>query len=150
MPEPEINLDALAHNLRLIRLTARDIQPPRRSVHNGQGLAAACGVRGKWLRALVDCGSLHTDVQGLALPRPDWRITDFSGNYAVLDLTGSAKVPVPGERIRFIPSYWAVARTCRMPHIPINLVHDGKPGQAVPGFRIAVPGPGTASLSEVS
>ena len=134
----------------VLEVTERDIRPPRRSVHNGRGLAADRAVRGKRLRALVDCGSLHTDVQGLSLSRPDWRITDFSGNYAILDLTGCTDVPAPGERIRFIPSYWAVARTCRMPHIPIRIVRDDMPGQSVPGTSTATPCPGTVPLLEVS
>lgn len=94
--------------------------------------------------------SLHTDVRGLSLARPDWRISDFSGNYAILDLSGCPQAPVPGEHVRFIPSYWAVARTCRMPHIRKTLIHDTLPGRSLPDSRPASPQQETAPLSEVS
>ena len=131
-------------------VTERDIRPPRQSVHNGRGLPADCPVLGKRLRALVDCGSLHTDVQGLTLPRTDWRITDFSGNYAVLDVSACPQAPVTGDYVRFIPSYWAVARTCRMPHIRKTIVHDILPERSLPGTRPVAPHQGTTFLSEVS
>ena len=134
----------------VLEVTERDIRPPRQSVHNGRGLHADCPDLGKRLRALVDCGSLHTDVRGLSLARPDWRISDFSGNYAILDLSGCPQAPVPGEHVRFIPSYWAVARTCRMPHIRKTLIHDSLPGRALSGSRPASPQQETAPLSEVS
>lgn len=134
----------------VLEVTERDIRPPRQSVHNGRGLHADCPDLGKRLRALVDCGSLHTDVRGLSLARPDWRISDFSGNYAILDLSGCPQAPVPGEHVRFIPSYWAVARTCRMPHIRKTLIHDTLPGQSLPDSRPASPQQETAPLSEVS
>ena len=98
----------------------------------------------------MDCGSLHTDVRGLSLDCPDWRISDFSGNYAILDMSGCPQVPVPGEHVRFIPSYWAVARTCRMPHIRKTFIHDTLPGRALPDSRPAAPHQGTVPLSEVS
>lgn len=134
----------------VLEVTERDIRPPRQSVHNGRGLPADCPVLGKRLRALVDCGSLHTDVQGLTLPRTDWRITDFSGNYAVLDVSACPQAPVTGDHVRFIPSYWAVARTCRMPHIRKTIVHDILPERSLPGTRPVAPHQGTTSLSEVS
>ena len=134
----------------VLEVTERDIRPPRQSVHNGRGLHADCPDLGKRLRALVDCGSLHTDVRGLSLARPDWRISDFSGNYAILDLSGCPQAPVPGEHVRFIPSYWAVARTCRMPHIRKTLIHDSLPGRALSDSRPASPQQETAPLSEVS
>ena len=134
----------------VLEVTERDIHPPRHSVHNGRGMPADCPDLGKRLRALVDCGSLHTDVRGLSLARPDWRISDFSGNYAILDMSGSPQVPVPGEHIHFIPSYWAVARTCRMPHIRKTLIHDILPGRSLPDSRPTAPHQGTVSLSEVS
>ena len=113
-------------------------------------MPAGCPDIGKRLRALVDCGSLHTDVRGLSLDCPDWRISDFSGNYAILDMSGCPQVPVPGEHVRFIPSYWAVARTCRMPHIRKTFIHDTLPGRALPDSRPAAPHQGTVPLSEVS
>ena len=134
----------------VLEVTERDIRPPRQSVHNGRGLPADCPVLGKRLRALVDCGSLHTDVQGLTLPRTDWRITDFSGNYAVLDVSACPQAPVTGDHVRFIPSYWAVARTCRMPHIRKTIVHDILPERSLPGTRPVAPHQGTTFLSEVS
>ena len=134
----------------VLEVTERDIRPPRQSVHNGRGLPADCPVLGKRLRALVDCGSLHTDVQGLTLPRADWRITDFSGNYAVLDVSACPQAPVTGDHVRFIPSYWAVARTCRMPHIRKTIVHDILPERSLPGTRPVAPHQGTTFLSEVS
>ena len=134
----------------VLEVTERDIRPPRQSVLNGRGLHADCPDLGKRLRALVDCGSLHTDVRGLSLARPDWRISDFSGNYAILDLSGCPQAPVPGEHVRFIPSYWAVARTCRMPHIRKTLIHDTLPGPSLPDSRPASPQQETAPLSEVS
>lgn len=134
----------------VLEVTERDIRPPRQSVHNGRGLPADCPVLGKRLRALVDCGSLHTDVQGLTLPGTDWRITDFSGNYAVLDVSACPQAPVTGDHVRFIPSYWAVARTCRMPHIRKTIVHDILPERSLPGTRPVAPHQGTTFLSEVS
>ena len=134
----------------VLEVTERDIRPPRQSVHNGRGLPADCPVLGKRLRALVDCGSLHTDVQGLTLPRTDWRITDFSGKYAVLDVSACPQAPVTGDHVRFIPSYWAVARTCRMPHIRKTIVHDILPERSLPGTRPVAPHQGTTFLSEVS
>lgn len=134
----------------VLEVTERDIRPPRQSVHNGRGLPADCPVLGKRLRALVDCGSLHTDVQGLTLPRTDWLITDFSGNYAVLDVSACPQAPVTGDHVRFIPSYWAVARTCRMPHIRKTIVHDILPERSLPGTRPVAPHQGTTFLSEVS
>ena len=134
----------------VLEVTERDIRPPRQSVHNGRGLPADCPVLGKRLRALVDCGSLHTDVQGLTLPWTDWRITDFSGNYAVLDVSACPQAPVTGDHVRFIPSYWAVARTCRMPHIRKTIVHDILPERSLPGTRPVAPHQGTTFLSEVS
>lgn len=134
----------------VLEVAERDIRPPRQSVHNGRGLPADCPVLGKRLRALVDCGSLHTDVQGLTLPRADWRITDFSGNYAVLDVSACPQAPVTGDHVRFIPSYWAVARTCRMPHIRKTIVHDILPERSLPGTRPVAPHQGTTFLSEVS
>lgn len=134
----------------VLEVTERDIRPPRQSVHNGRGLPADCPVLGKRLRALVDCGSLHTDVQGLTLPRTDWRITDFSGNYAVLDVSACPQAPVTGDHVRFIPSYWAVARTCRMPHIRKTIVHDILPERSLPCTRPVAPHQGTTFLSEVS
>ena len=134
----------------VLEVTERDIRPPRQSVHNGRGLPADCPVLGKRLRALVDCGSLHTDVQGLTLTRADWRITDFSGNYAVLDVSACPQAPVTGDHVRFIPSYWAVARTCRMPHIRKTIVHDILPERSLPGTRPVAPHQGTTFLSEVS
>lgn len=134
----------------VLEVTERDIRPPRQSVHNGRGLPADCPVLGKRLRALVDCGSLHTDVQGLTLPRADWRITDFSGNYAVLDVSACPQAPVTGDHVRFIPSYWAVARTCRMPHIRKTIVHDILPERSLSGTRPVAPHQGTTFLSEVS
>lgn len=134
----------------VLEVAERDIRPPRQSVHNGRGLPADCPVLGKRLRALVDCGSLHTDVQGLTLPRTDWRITDFSGNYAVLDVSACPQAPVTGDHVRFIPSYWAVARTCRMPHIRKTIVHDILPERSLPGTRPVAPHQGTTFLSEVS
>ena len=134
----------------VLEVAERDIRPPRQSVHNGRGLPADCPALGKRLRALVDCGSLHTDVQGLTLPRTDWRITDFSGNYAVLDVSACPQAPVTGDHVRFIPSYWAVARTCRMPHIRKTIVHDILPERSLPGTRPVAPHQGTTFLSEVS
>lgn len=142
--------DVFSLSATVLEVTERDIHPPRQSVHNGRGRSARCPELGKRLRALVDCGSLHTDVQGLVLARPDCWIADFSGNYAILDMTGSPRPPVPGDRIRFFPSYWAVARTCRLPHLPKTIVHDSRPGPAGSGACSAAPRTDAASPSEVS
>ena len=44
-----------------------------------------------------------------------------------------------GDHVRFIPSYWAVARTCRMPHIRKTIVHDILPERSLPGTRPVAP-----------
>lgn len=86
----------------------------------------------------------------LSLARQDWRISDFSGNYAILDMSGCPQAPVPGDHIHFIPSYWAVARTCRMPHIRKTLIHDTLPGRSLSDSRPAAPHQETVPFSEVS
>ena len=95
----------------------RDIRPPRHSVHNGHGLSVAPLLTGKRKRALIDCGSLHTDVAGLSLQMPGAEIVDFSGNYAILDVTDCPRPPLVGDHVHFLPSYWAVARACRVPQV---------------------------------
>ncbi len=108
----------------VLEVMERDIRPPRLCVRNGRGIAVSCHHRGRRLRALVDCGSLHTDVSGLSLDLPGGSVVDYSGNYTILDLTDCPHVPAVGQALRFSPSYWAVARACRTPQVPIRIISD--------------------------
>ena len=101
----------------VLEVTERDIQLPRHYVHNGQGLSPHCTLTGRRRRALTDCGILHTDVSDLRLDLPGARIVDYSGNYAILDVTDCPQALSTGDRINFIPGYWAVARAARTPQV---------------------------------
>ena len=101
----------------ILEVAERDIQPPRHQAHNGQGQAPLCTLTGPRKRALTDCGLLHTDVSALRLDLPGAQIVDYSGNYAILDVTDCPWALSPGDRVDFIPGYWAVARAARTPQV---------------------------------
>lgn len=75
-------------------------------------------------QAIADCGRLHTDVSSLRLLLPKARIIDFSGNYCIMDVTECRPLPKPGDRIAFMPSYWAVAWACRTPCVEKKIVSN--------------------------
>lgn len=108
----------------VLEVYERDIWPPQNSVHNGQGLSVVPAHTGKRRRALLDCGRLHTDTDGLSLPLPGAEVVDFSGNYAVIDITDCRRPPAPGDRVAFLPSYWAVARAFRSSQVLKKIIHD--------------------------
>lgn len=136
----------------LLEVTERDIKLPRHHVHNGQGLSPRCTLTGRRRRALTDCGLLHTDVSALHLDLPGAQIVDYSGNYAILDVTDCPQAPLPGDRVDFIPGYWAVARAARTPQV-VKTVLDPQPPAARPSDTFAAaPTPGVpcaASSPEV-
>lgn len=84
---------------------------------NGHGDHTPQDNGGSRVQALADCGILHTDVTDLALDLPGAKALDFSGNYAVIDVTACALRPRPGDVVRFYPGYWAVARAFRTPQM---------------------------------
>ncbi|HIU18151.1 MAG TPA: alanine racemase [Candidatus Avidesulfovibrio excrementigallinarum] len=114
----------------VLEVTERDIKMPRHHVHNGQGLSPHCALTGRRRRALTDCGSLHTDVSALRLDLPGARIVDYSGNYAILDVTDCPQAPEPGDRVDFIPGYWAVARAARTPQVVKTILCHQPPSPA--------------------
>lgn len=125
----------------VLEVAERDIKMPRHHVHNGQGLAPHCTPAGRRTRALTDCGLLHTDVSDLRLDLPGARIVDYSGNYAILDVTDCPQALSPGDRISFIPGYWAVARAARTPQV-VKTVLDHQPSvTGRPCIARAVPPP---------
>ena len=111
----------------VLEVTERDIKLPRHHVHNGRGLPPHCVQTGLRRRALTDCGSLHTDITDLRLCLPGAHIVDYSGNYAILDVTDCTTAVSPGERVIFMPAYWAVARACRTPQVIKTITHDQPP-----------------------
>ena len=135
--------DVFTLSAAVLEVTEREIRPPRLCVRNGRGLVVSCPHRGRRLRALVDCGSLHTEVSGLSLHLPGASMVDHSGNYLVLDLTDCPQPPAVGDRLRFAPSYWAVARACRTPQVSIRFTSDSS---RIPSFPRRQPDDGALSL----
>ena len=83
-------------------------------VTNGHGTRPARR-DGSWVQALLDCGILHTDMTDVAPDVPGAKLLEYSGNYAVLDVTDCAARPAVGDVVRLRPGYWAVARAFRTP-----------------------------------
>lgn len=116
-PEAGFRRDVFTLEAEVVECHERDIEPPRHSVRNGQGLRLVPECLGRRRRALLDCGRLHTVVEELTLDFPGAEIVDFSGNYAVLDITDCPAPPGIGDRVTFRPGYWAVARAFRTPAV---------------------------------
>lgn len=111
-------------------LEVRTKRPHPGGIHaaNGHGGHSPQGNGKARVQALADCGILHTDVADLALDLPGATVMDFSGNYAVLDVTACAPRPRPGDVVRFRPGYWAVARAFRTPQTKkITVPRHGAP-----------------------
>lgn len=152
MPELEINLDALAHNLRLVRQQEQAwgfrFLPVLKMVASHPGVVDFLRAQGYDRYGIADMtehllyGQEPPARAGRVQinPAPPDRADDvvrlfersaFScgATFRAQDAAARAaglhhEVLLPGEHVYIIPSYWAVARTCRMPHIRKPLVHD--------------------------
>lgn len=107
--------DVFSLEATVLELREKNMVPPRESVLNGQGRKSRMRSQGRRWRVLLDCGSLHTDVQALELDLPGAEIVGFSGNYSILDVTRCPERPKVGDTVAFRPRYWAVARAFRTP-----------------------------------
>ena len=86
-------------------------------VANGHGARPDGRGRASWMQALLDCGMLHTDMTDVTPDLPGAEYLDYSGNYAVLDVTDCGRRPEAGDIVRLRPGYWAVAKAFRTPQV---------------------------------
>lgn len=100
-------------------LEVRRKKPFEAGTHVGTGHGASCAASHRErLQAIVDCGRLHTVVDGLELLLPGAELIDFAGNYAMLDIGGMEEPLKVGDVVRFKPDYWAVGTMMRSTTVP--------------------------------
>lgn len=100
-------------------LEVRRKKPFEAGTHVGTGHGASCAASHRErLQAIVDCGRLHTVVDGLELLLPGAELIDFAGNYAMLDIGRMTEPLKVGDVVRFKPDYWAVGTLMRSATVP--------------------------------
>ncbi len=94
-------------------------QIPSKGIHvnNGHGISFHDTSNKTHIQALLDCGSLHTDISRIIPELAGAKLINYSGNYAILDITDCQAPPRHGDFISFIPDYWAVAKAFRTPQL---------------------------------